>query len=166
MVSNDLDHELTNITCSVEDSHVNLDTAHLNVVENFSSVVNIEVPIIIKDSEDDIQHATTNPSQSKDNDISDSSVLKDKAMNEAKNIAKDDLNHQKHAKKMKRSTSSASVSSTTCSAWRFKILIIFGACFITGCYLVPFTIYYVTQTGGNAEIDVYDKNASSVSGCY
>ena len=107
---------------SSSDSHVVVDpkpTTHLNVVENFSSVANIEIPVIMKEREEDIQHKTTNTSFTGNhandsgshvmivnsggivNNISDSSVLKDKAINKAKNIAKDDFNHQKYAKKMK-----------------------------------------------------------------
>ena len=156
MVGSDLDPKIhTNKICgSVEDSCM---STHF---ENFSSVVNIEIPIIIKDSEDDIKHATTdshvittNFGKMKNNDVSGSSIPKGKVVNKAE-------------KTKKRSVSLTSQGSTTHR--RSKMLIIFGFCFIIGWYLIPFIVYYVTQTRDNVETDVdysLNKNTSSVSVC-
>ena len=158
MVGNDVDPKKpTNKVCgSIEDSCM---STHL---ENFSSVVNIEIPIIIKNSEDDIKHAltdshmiSTNFDKMKDNDVSGSSIPKGKVVN-------------KGEKKMKRSVSLTSLGSTTHSAWRSKMLLIFGVGFIIGWYLIPFIVYYVTQTRDDVETDVdysLNKNTSSVSVC-
>ena len=156
VVGSDLDPKIhTNKTCdSVKDSCM---STHL---ENFSSVVNIEIPIIIKDGEDDIKHAptdshmiSTNFDKMEDNDVSGSSVPKGKAINKAE-------------KKIKRRVSLTSLGSTTHSAWCSKMLIFFGVCFIIGWHLIPFIVSNVTQTGGNPQTDVdysLDKNTSSVS---
>ena len=158
VVGSDLDPKIhTNKICgSVEDSCM---STHF---ENFSSVVNIEIPIIIKDSEDDIKHAPTdshvntiNFGKMKNNDVSGSSIPKGKAINKAE-------------KAKKQSVSLTSLGSTTHSAWRSKMLIIFGFCFIIGWYLILFIVYYVTQTTDNVETDIdysLNKNTSSVSVC-
>ena len=98
----------------VEDSCINLDATHLNVVENLSSVLNIEIPVIMKNSEDGINHETTNISFTEnhasdpgshvtiansrsgemENKISDSPLLKDKT-NKTGNIIEHNLNHEK-----------------------------------------------------------------------
>ena len=40
---------------------------------------------------------------------------------------------------------------TTHNAWQFKMLLIFGACCIIGCYLIPFAVYAI-QFRSNTEI--------------
>ena len=97
MVGSDLEPKPT----SVENSCINLDAIHLNIVDNLSPVLNIEIPVIMAKSEDDIKHETTNTSftgnyasDSGNHVIIANSLLKDD-MNTTKNIVKDDLNHQK-----------------------------------------------------------------------
>ena len=182
---------------SISDSHVvNVvdpkSATNLDAVENFSSVVNIEILVIMKESEEDIQRETTNTSftgnhgndsgshvmiaNSGDivNNISDSSILKD-GTNKTENIVKEDLNHQKWnsregntknvtsmPKNLSKSKKKDSSSSTTHSAWRFKLLLIFGACCIIGCYLIPLAVYGI-QYGGNDIDDDYSSEQNIFS---
>ena len=186
---------------SISDSHVvNIvdpkSATNLDAVENFSSAVNIEIPVIMKESEEDIQHETTNTSFTGNhandsgshvmiansggivNDISDSSILKD-GTNKTENIIKEDLNHEKWnsqdgntksvtsmPKNLSKTKKKDSSSSTTHSAWRFKLLLIFGACCIIGCYLIPLAVYGI-QYGGNDIDDDYssEQNISSANVC-
>ena len=181
VVGSDLYLKPANKTCSVEDSCVKLDATHLHVVENFSSVVNIEIPIIIKKSEDDIKHETTDTSFT-GNHTSDSgshviiaNSLLENDMNTTKNIVKGDLNHQKgnsqdestrenitsvpeNLSKRKEMDSSG----TTNNAWRFKVLLIFVACCIIGCYLIPF-VDYAIQYEGDAEISNDYSNEENIT---
>ena len=181
---------------NISDSHVvNVvdpkPATNLDAVENFSSAVNIEIPVIMKE---DIQHETTNTSftgnhandsgshamiaNSGDivNDISDSSILKD-GTNKTENIIKEDLNHEKWnsqdgntksvtsmPKNLSKSKKKDSSSSTTHSAWRFKLLLIFGACCIIGCYLMPLAVYGI-ESGSNDIDDDYssEQNISSAN---
>ena len=179
---------------SSSDSHVVVDPkpTHLNAVENLSSVVNIEIPVIMKERED-IQHKTTNISFTGNhandsgshviivnsggivNNISDSSAFKDE-INKTENGY---LNHQKwnsqdgntenvtSMPKNLSKTKKKDSSSTTHSAWRFKLLLIFGACCIIGCYLIPIAVYGI-QSGGNDIDDDYssEQNISSANVCY
>ena len=49
-----------------------------------------------------------------------------------------------------------------------KVLVIFGVCFIIGCYLIPIILYYVDQSRGNPEVDPEfpsEKNASAAKVC-
>ena len=188
-VDRDLDPKPTNNTSLVaEDSFIKLDATQLNIVEN-SSVVSIEIPIIMKRSEDNIKyeatnilfiehHASdsdnhviiTNPGQMENSNISGSAVSKDEINKE--NIVKDNLNHQKwdsqdeKAEKvtlMPERPSKRKDSGTTHGAWRFKILLIFAACCIIGFYLIPFTVYGL-QSRINPEMDYSNEtNASSAS---
>ena len=168
---------------SVEDSCINLDATHLNVVENFSSVLNIEIPVIMKNSEDGINHETTNTSFIRDQgsdpgNISDSSLLKDKTNKTGNIIVEHNLNHEKwnsqdinaqnvtstpenHSKRKKMAS-----SVTTHSTWRFKILLIFAACCIIGCYLIPFAVYAFEYRSNKSEDFSNDKNISSVNVSY
>ena len=168
---------------SVEDSCINLDATHLNVVENFSSVLNIEIPVIMKNNEDGINHETTSTSfirnQGSDpGNISDSSLLKDKTNKTGNIIVEHNLNHEKwnsqdenaqnvtsipesHSKRKKMAS-----SGTTHSAWRFKILLIFAACCIIGCYLIPFAVYAIEYRSNKSEDFSNDKNISSVNVSY
>ena len=177
---------------STEDSCINLDATHLNVVENLSSVLNIEIPVIMRNSEDDNNHETTNisftvnhtsdpgnhviiaKSGQIENNISDSSPLKDKT-NKTGNVIEHNLNHEKwnsqdenaqnvtstpesHSKRKKMDS-----SGTTHSAWRFKLLLIFAACCIIGCYLIPFAVY-ATQFRSSTSDDFSSvKNTSSAN---
>ena len=181
MVGSDLEPKPT----SVENSCINLDAIHLNIVDNLSPVLNIEIPVIMAKSEDDIKHETTNTSFT-GNHASDSgnhiiianSLLKDD-MNTTKNIVKDDLNHQKGNSQDDNTENVTSVPEnlskrkkldslgTTHNAWRFKMLLIFGACCIIGCYLIPFAVYAI-QFRSNTEIgDDYsdEKNVTSTNVC-
>ena len=89
---------------------INLDATHLNVADNFSLVVNIEIPIIIKNSEDGIRHAAANVSLTEshasdsDNHViitdlcqTDFSTLEDE-INKAQNINQGDHNHQRKSR--------------------------------------------------------------------
>ena len=181
----------------VEDSCINLDATHLNVVENMSSVLNIEIPVIIKNSEDDINHEATNTSFTENhtndpgshviianynsggmvNTISDSSLSKDET-NKTGNIIEHDLHHEKwnsqnenaqnviptpksHSKRKKMDT-----SGTTHNAWRFKLLLIFVACCIVGCYLIPFAVNATQFRTHTSEDFSNDKNISSANVSY
>ena len=177
VVGSDLYLKPANKTCSVEDSCVKLDATHLNVVENFSSAMNIEIPIIIKKSEDDIKHETTDTSftasDSGSHVIIANSLLKDD-MNTTKNIVKDDLNQQKGNSQDESTENITSVpenlskrknmdsSGTTHNAWRFKVLLIFVACCIIGCYLIPFVAYAI-QYEGDAEISNDYSNEENIT---
>ena len=173
----------------VEDSCINLDATHLNVVENLSSVLNIEIPVIMKNSEDDINHETTNtsftgshasnPGSHVDSSemvitISDSSHLKDET-NKTGNIIEDNLNHEKwnsqdeNVQNVTPTPESHSkrkkmdTSGTTHNAWRFKLLVIFAVCCIIGCYLIPLAVN-TTQFTLNTNKDFSNnKNISSAN---
>ena len=107
---------INNVSLRSSDSHVvgsDLEPK-LNVIENFSLVLNIEIPVIMKNSEDDINHETTNISFTEnhasnpgsqvtiansrsggmENNISDSPLLKDET-NKTGNIIEHNLNHEK-----------------------------------------------------------------------
>ena len=188
VVGNDLGPEPT----LVEDSCINLDATHLNVVENLSSVLNIEIPVIMKNSEDDINHETTNTSFTGNHASdpsshvnsgemvitnSDSSHLKDET-NKTGNIIEHNLRNENwssqdenvqnvtptpesHSKRKKMDT-----SGTTHHAWRFKLLVIFAACCIIGCYLIPFAVNTTQFTLNTNEDFSNDKNISSANVSY
>ena len=64
---------------------------------------------------------------------------------------------------MKHSMSSPTISAA--SALCYKVSIIFGICFIIGCFLLPFIFYYTNQTEGNFKSDPeysYEQNTSNV----
>ena len=50
------------------------------------------------------------------------------------------------------------------SALCCKVSIIFGVCFIIGCYLIPVTLYFVNKSMDHAELDsvlLHQKNTSA-----
>ena len=179
----------------VEESCINLDATHLNVVENLSSVLNIEIPVIMKNSEDGINHEVTSTTFTRnhasdpgshviiansggmENKISDSSLLKDET-NKTGNIIEHNLNHEKwnsqdenaqnvipipenHSKRKKMDS-----SGTTHNAWRFKLILIFAACCIIGCYLIPFAVYAIEFRSNTSDDFSNDKNISSANVSY
>ena len=169
-----------------------------NVVENLSSVLNIGIPVIMKNSEDDINHETANTSFTEnhasdpgshvtiansrsggmENNISDYSLLKDEA-NKTGNIIEHDLNHEKWNSQNENAQNVTSIleshsksrkmdsSGTTHNAWRFKILLIFAACCIIGCYLIPFAVNAIQFSSNNTNEDFSnDKNISNANVSY
>ena len=67
---------------------------------------------------------------------------------------------------MKHSISSPRISAA--SALCYKMSIVFGICFIIGCFLLPFIFYYTNQTGGNFKSDLeysYRQNISNAKVC-
>ena len=181
VVGNDLGPEPT----LVEDSCINLDATHLNVVENLSSVINIEIPVIMKNSEDDNNHETTNTSFTGNhasdpgnhviiansgemvNTISDSSLLKDETSNLHHGNSQDENAQNvtptpESCPRKKKMDSSG----TTHSAWRFKLLLIFVACCIIGCYLIPFAVNTTQFTRNTNEDFSNDKNISNANVSY
>ena len=178
---------------STEDSCINLDATHLNVIENLPSVLNIEIPVIMPNSEDDNNHETTNTSFTEnhesdpgthviiaksgqmENNISDSSFLNDET-NKTRNIVEDDLNHEKWNSQDENAQNVTSIpegqskrkkmdsSGTTHSAWRFKLIIIFAACCIIGCYLILFAVYAIQFRSNTSDNDFSSvKNTSSAN---
>ena len=117
---------------------------------------------------------TTNPNQMENGgNISDSSAINDTMIN----AAKDNLNHQRCVsrnegiendvalmplrKKIQRNISSESLKG---NAFCCKVFVIIGVCSIIGCYQIPITVYYVSQTRGNPEMNPEfsdEKNTSS-----
>ena len=190
---------IDNVSLRSSDSHVvGSDLGpKLNVVENLSSVLNIEIPVIMKNSEDDVNPETNNISFTEnhasdpssqvtiansrsggmENNISDSPLLNDKT-NKTGNIIEHNLNHEKwnsqdenaqnvtsipdsHSKRKKMDS-----TVTTHSAWRFKISLIFPACCIIGCYLIPFAVYAIELRSNTSDDFSNDKNISSANVSY
>ena len=110
------------------------------------------------------------------------SVFKEKAI-KAVNITEDNISHQtcisqeenvgnnvaslpEYSKKMKHSN--CSTYTGTYSDMCCKVSIALGVCFIIGFFLIPLTLYYVNQNGGNSRLDPdhsYRQNKSSVKVC-
>ena len=125
---------------------------------------------------------TTKPNQMENgSSISDSSALDDTTIN-ADKTTEDNLNHQRCIsqdegienntasmpirKKIQHNISSGSLNSR--SALCCKVSVIFGVCCVIGFYLIPITLYCVSQTKDNPKTDPkfsHEKNTSTAKVC-
>ena len=172
------DHD-TKFTTKAEDSCITLDTTHLDVARNSNSVVNIEIPIIMKDKKDGIKLEAIKSvfveTQGSDidshviatcsNDISDSVILKAK-MNEVEihNLRNENITSVPENLFIKRKTNSSIVTHKACLC---KMYLSFAACCIIGIYLIPFAVFAI-QSRNNTEKDLdysSEKNTSSANVC-
>ena len=168
---------------SSSDSHVvgsdlgskaNLDATHLNI-ENSSSVLNIENPVIMKNSEDDGNHETTNTSFTENHSNYPGSLPNSGQMesnifdskdetNKMVNIIEHDLNHAHNVTSIPESHFKRRSSVIAHSTCRFKILLIFAVfCIIAiGCYLIVFVVD-ATQFRSNTSDGFSNISSANVS---
>ena len=69
-------------------------------------------------------------------------------------------------KKMRHNISSGYLKANTLFC---KMLVVFGICFIIGCYLIPVIVYYVGRSMDRGETDPefsFEKNVSTAKVCY
>ena len=165
--------------------YMNLDATHLNVVDNFSSVVNIEIPITMKNSEDGIRHAaaevslTESHASDSDNHViitdlcqTDFSTLEDET-NKAQNINQGDHNHQRKSRLKNTENTIPKNASKERKIKRSISLTSMGISTYNGVpeywnflsHWIPFALYYLTQTT-DSETDAdysHEINISNVS---
>ena len=173
------DHD-AKFTTKAEDSCITLDATHLDIAKNSNSVVNIEIPIIVKGKKDGIKleaiksfqgsdidsHVIANSSEM-ENEISDSAILKAK-MNEVekRNFRDENTTSVPENLSIKKKTNSSIVTHNACLC---KMYLSFAACCIIGIYLIPFAVFAI-QSRNNTKKDfdyslTNEKNTSSANVC-
>ena len=169
----DLDLETTTDTYQVKNSNIKpCVVCHLHIV-NISSVLNTE------SSEDDVNStpvvspiAENSNTKMENNNNSDYLALQDNRIND--NTAQDNLNHQAYTSQAKiTETNVASLSNSIkqirltnigiVNTQHYKMALVFAACCIIGCCLMPIILYYVSQTVNNDTTDYEYSHGKNIS---
>ena len=178
----DLDLETTADTYQVKNSSINpCVVCHIHFV-NISSVLSTEN---LTDTKDDVNTTPVvspiaeNPNtKMENNSTSDFLALQDNRINS--NTAQDNFNHQKYTSQVEiTETNVASMPNSIrqkirltsigiINTLRYKIVLVFAACCIIGCCLMPIILYYVSQTVNNDTTDYEYSHWKNISAevCY
>ena len=167
----------------------NLDHETTFDIDNISDnavVPKINVSFVEGCANDSNSHTVINSNIESNNSSTDSLFLKDEAV-KADNTTNGSLQNQRRfslgdkkrdteivltprrpsiTNKMKYTLSSTSLAITT--VLHYKVLMVIAVCFITGCYLMPIALYYISQAGADAGIDPqfsHERNTSKAKVC-